>query len=89
MIFTKSTFSKKVQKIIDFGSIFGGQSDENSIKNRIRKYVFFIIEFLAFFHDFGSILGGPGDPGPSKKSQKIDQDAQKLDFGACLGHVCF
>ena len=67
--------------MFDFGSVLGGQSEENSIKNRIRN--------MIFFFDLDPISGGPGDPGAPKKSQKNDQDIQKLDFGARLGHIWF
>ena len=67
MIFTKSTFSKKVRKNLDFGVVFGGQNDKKSRKNCVEKRVFFLTSnfwrSFAIFSDFGSILGGPG---PSK-----------------------
>ena len=47
--FTKSTFLNKYQKIIDFQSFFGGQNDEKSIKNRVRKDVFFQDRILIVF----------------------------------------
>ena len=51
-IFAKSTFSKKVRKNIDFGFIFGSQTEENSIKNRFEKCVFFLHRFLCVFWRF-------------------------------------
>ena len=39
--FTKSTFSRKVSKNVDFGVVFGGQNDEKSRKNDVEKHVFF------------------------------------------------
>ena len=50
---------------------------------------FSMVEFLKVFFGFGPILGGSGSPGPSKKSIKIDQDGQKIDFKMRFGHVCF
>ena len=51
-IFAKSTFSKKVRKNIDFGSIFGSQTEENPIKKRFEKFVFFGHRFLCVFWRF-------------------------------------
>ena len=77
LIFTKSTFSNKVPKNLDFGMVFGGHNGKKSRKNGVEKHVFFNIDFLVFFcdffSDFGSILGGPG---PSKNRKKIE----KIDF---------
>ena len=46
---TKSTFSKKIEKKLDFGFVFGGQSDEKSIKNDVEKQLFFEHRFLCVF----------------------------------------
>ena len=40
-IFTKSTFSKKVRKNLDFRIVFGGQNGEKSRKNGVEKRAFF------------------------------------------------
>ena len=81
MIFTKSTFSKKVQKDIDFGVVFGSRNDEKSRKIGVQKHMFFCYRFFSVFFsifcDFGSILGGLG---PSKNWQKIE----KIAFGTHL-----
>ena len=85
--------NRRFQKMIKKRSILDPFWDAKTMKigqKLVSKNMFFfIIEFSTLFFDFGSILGGPGGPGPSKKSGKIDQDAQKMDFGACLGRVCF
>ena len=66
-IFTKSTFSKKVRKNVDFGIVLGGQNDEKSRKKSSWKpcvsLTLICYRLFADFCDFGSILGGPG---PSK-----------------------
>ena len=49
MIFAKSTFSIKMRKMLDFGSIFGGPNDENSIENRLQKCVVFQYRILKVF----------------------------------------
>ena len=49
MIFTKSTFSENITKKLDFGSILGGQNDEKSIKNRVRKHAFLEHRILGVF----------------------------------------
>ena len=76
MIFTRSTFSKKMLKNIDFGSIFRSKNIKNSMNNHSQKHVFFQHRFLrVFFQDFvdlGSILGGLGLSKNLKKSRKID-----------------
>ena len=41
LIFAKSSFSQNIKKKLDFGSIFGGQNEEKSIKHGVQKYVFF------------------------------------------------
>ena len=40
-IFTKSTFSKAVGKMLDLESILGSQSDAKSVKTCIQKHTFF------------------------------------------------
>ena len=77
LFFTKSTFSKKVQKKLDFGIVFGSQNGEKSRKNGVEKHMFlllcfFFLAFFLIFCDFGSILGGPGPSKNCKKSEKID-----------------
>ena len=41
LIFTKSAFSKNHSKKLNFGSVWGGQSHQKSMKNRVRNYHFF------------------------------------------------
>ena len=75
MISTKSTFSRKVRRNFDFGTVFASQTDEKSKKNSIEKHVFFRLRFfgvfLAIFSDFGSILGGHGTTANWEKIEKI------------------
>ena len=59
MIFAKSTFSIKIRKMLDFGSIFGGPNDENSIENRLQKCVVFQYRVLRVF---SSMLAPFRDP---------------------------
>ena len=40
LIFTKSTFSKKIRKNLDFGIVFGSQNHEKSRKNGVASHVF-------------------------------------------------
>ena len=65
MIFAKSTFSIKIRKMLDFGSIFGGPNDENSIKNCLQKCVVFQYRILMFL---SSILAPFRDPKIVRKS---------------------
>ena len=85
--------NRRFQKMIKKQSIFDPFLDAKTMKicQKLvsKNMLFFIIEFSMLFFDFGSILVGPGGPGPSKNSPKIVQDAQKSDFGMRLGHVCF
>ena len=57
MIFTKSAFSKKIPKKLDFSSISGGHNDEKSIKNRVRKRAFLEHRILSVFFRFLLHLG--------------------------------
>ena len=59
MIFAKSTFSIKIRKMLDFGSIFGGPNDENSIENRLQKCVVFQYRILRFFSSISAPFWGP------------------------------
>ncbi len=75
MIFTKSTFSKKVRKNIDFGVVFGSQNDEKSRKNAVEKHVFFehrffsvFLRILAIWDGFWEALGAPKINKKSKKT---------------------
>ena len=75
MIFTKSTFSKKVLKNIDFGSIFRGKTLKLGAKSLSKTCFFSTSIFKRFFPDFddlGSIFGGLGPSKNLKKSRKID-----------------
>ena len=74
--------------------------NENSMKNRVRKYICFKRRFFSvfcgFLFDFVTILDGPKSskiqnaaPGPSKNSPKSVQDDPKVDFGVCLGRIFF
>ena len=47
MIFTKSAFSKKYRKMLDFGSVLGGQIHEKSRKIHVEKNIF----LRAFFNE--------------------------------------
>ena len=55
-IYTKSTFSKKMRKNIDFGVVFGGQNHEKSRKYDVEKHVFFGHRFLHVFLRILAIL---------------------------------
>ena len=77
MIFTKSAFSIKIQKTLNFHSIFGGQSEENSNKNRFKDALFFSIAFSTFFLGFGLRFG-------SQKSLKNHNFSKKLRFEGLL-----
>ena len=70
MIFTKSAFSIKIQKTLNFHSILGGQSEENSNKNRFKNALFFSIAFSTFFLGFGLRFWKPKI---IKKSQFFDK----------------
>ena len=74
MIFTKSTFSKKVQKDIDFGVVFGSRNDEKSKKIGVQKHMFFCYRFFSVFFRFSAILArfweALGPPKIGKKSKK-------------------
>ena len=75
MIFIKSTFSKKPQKNLDLGFVFGGQNGENSKNVELKNMCFFNFDFFSFFwifRDFGSIWGGPRPSKNWTKSEKID-----------------
>jgi len=41
---------------MDFNSIFGGQNQENSIKDCVKKHVFFLLGFFSAFLQFLGIL---------------------------------
>ena len=59
MIFAKSTFSIKIRKMLDFGSIFGGPNDENSIENRVQKCAVFQYRILLVFSSMLAPFRGP------------------------------
>ena len=67
--------NRRFQKMIKKRSILDPFWDAKTMKigqKLVSKNMFFfIIEFSTLFFDFGSILGGPGGPGPSKKSTKM------------------
>ena len=52
MILTKTASWIKIQKAMNFPSIFGGQSEENSNKNRFKHVLFLNIAFSTFFLRF-------------------------------------
>ena len=74
MIFMKSTFSQKYQKIVNFGFVFGGQNVEKSRKNSVENHEFFWLRLLLVFFRILSILarfwGAPGRPKINKNSKK-------------------
>ena len=80
MIFTKSAFSKKVRKTVDFGSIFGGQNGEKSIKNDVGKHVFFKHRFFCVFLRFLRILARFWEAKTPPKIAKKRKKTQKIDF---------
>jgi len=75
LIFEKSMFPKKRWKKLDFSSIFGGQNHENSRKNGVEKYAFFLIWFFCvFFAVFLQFSLNFGRPGPSKNLKKYEKN---------------
>ena len=80
MIFTKSTFSKKRRKIIDFGAVFGGQNDEKSRKNGVEKRVFFLLRFFCDFLRIFAILGRFWEASGPQKMAKILKKSIFFDF---------
>ena len=49
MIFAMSLFSRKVWNKVDFGNIFGSQSGEIWMKNRVRKHVVLKHQIFSVF----------------------------------------
>ena len=77
MIFTKSVFSIKIQKTMNFPSIFGSRSEENSNKNWLKNVLFLNIAFSIFFLGFCLRFG-------SQKSLKNHKFSKKLRFEGLL-----
>ena len=77
MIFTKSTFAKKVRKNLDFGIVFGGQNGEKSRKNGVEKRVFFQLRFFGVFLRNFAILARFWE---SPSLQKIEKNQKKSSF---------
>ena len=68
-------FSKNIQKIVDLGSIFGGQNGEKSCKHDVEKHAFFerqilsvLFRIFAIWAPFWHVLGPPKIDKKSKKS---------------------
>ena len=72
MIFTKSVFLMKIQKTLNFQSIFGGQSEEISDKNRFENALFFGIAFSTFFLGFWAPFWKPKIINKSQFFEKIE-----------------
>ena len=74
MIFTKSTFSKKHRKNLDFGIVFGGQNHDKSRKNGVENMCFFDIDFFSIvfriFVIWGRFWEALGLPKINKKLEK-------------------
>ena len=85
MIFTKSTFSKKVQKDIDFGVVFGSRNDEKSRKIGVQKHMFFCYRFLTFFFDFLRFWLDFGRPWAFQKLAKNRKNRIRDAFGMRFG----
>ena len=87
-IFTKSTFSKNIEKKLDFGSIFGGQTVEKSRNNGVEKRVCFEYLILCVFLRIVAISArfwkAPGIPKMAKNRKK----RFRAVFGARLGFGC-
>ena len=81
-IFTKSTFSKHDRKAIDFEAIFGCQNHENSIKNRIKKHIYFHDGILGVFFRFWLHFGKLWGPRPFPKFIKNRPRHSKNRFWA-------
>ena len=71
MIKKKTAFSIKIRKTSNFDSIFGGQGEENSNKNRFKHVLFLSIAFSAFFLQFWLRFGT--QKSLIKKSQKFEK----------------
>ena len=73
-IFTKSTFSKNIEKKLDFGSIFGGQNVEKSRNNDVEKrdcFEYFILcVFLRILAISARFWEAPGAPKIAKNHKK-------------------
>ena len=80
MIFTKSSFSKKMRKTFDFGVVFGGQNDEKSRKNGVEKRIFFQLRFFHVFLRFFGILARFWEARGPQKIEKNWKNSKKIDF---------
>ena len=58
-------------------------------KSYLKTCLFKWSNFWRFFSVLVPFWEALGAQGPPKKSIKIDQDAQKIDFEMRFGHVCF
>ena len=72
MIFAISAFSIKVRKKLDFGCIFGGQSEENSMKNRLYTCVVFQRPILKVFSSISTRFWSPKIAIKSQIFEKIE-----------------
>ena len=77
--FHKIDVFEKMRKNLDFGVVFGGQSEEKSRTNCVEKHTFFllrffgdVLRFLMIFARFWEARGPPKIEKKLKKSQKID-----------------
>ena len=76
--FHKIDVFEKMRKNLDFGVVFGGQSEEKSRTNCVEKHTFFllrffgdVLRFLMIFARFWEARGPPKIEKKLKKSQKI------------------
>ena len=81
MIFTKSTFSKKYRKNVDFGVAFEAQTKKNREKMVLKNMCFSNIDFLAFFFDFLRFGVDFGRPWAFQKSIKNRKNRVRGAFG--------
>ena len=90
MIFVKSAFLEKYQKLINFEWIFGGPSDQNSNKIAKKFVYFFDVVFMPLFVanslDFGRSEEDPERPGavPRAFSERPERLPERLR--RILGH---
>ena len=84
-IFTKLTFTKKVRKTIDVGSVSGDRNDEKSTKSGLEKDVFFEHWFLHVFFRILAILARFWEAQAPPKIAKKLKKSQKNRFWSILG----
>ena len=78
-------FRKSTEKKLDFGVVFGGQSDKKSWTNNVAKHVFFQHRFFTTFLGFLAILARFREAqGPPKIQEKLKKSCSER-FWSTLG----